>query len=102
MPQKILVPLEELHGKQRRHRVVVLGASFPGRLKETAFSGVFSLFAISKDFGKIVYGYDPQHADDDLVNLCFARIPMAFLLSLQKSMPTMKNIHKFIQFICLE
>lgn len=71
MPQRIVVLLEEMHGKLHEQRVVVLGASYRGGVKETAFSGVFSLVEKLEDLGATVYVHDPMYTNEELEELGF-------------------------------
>ncbi len=47
-------------------RVVVLGASYRGGVKETAFSGVFATVAAAQAAGATVLVHDPMFTDDEL------------------------------------
>jgi len=71
MPQRIVVLLEEMHGKLHKQCVVVLGASYRGGVKETAFSGVFSLVEKLEDLGATVYVHDPMYTNEELKELGF-------------------------------
>ncbi|WP_053207153.1 nucleotide sugar dehydrogenase [Jiangella muralis] len=53
-------------------RVVVLGAAYRGRVKETAFSGVFPTVAALRSRGAEVLVHDPMYTDDELRGLGFA------------------------------
>lgn len=59
--------LGSLHGK----RVVVLGASYRGRVKETAFSGVFPTVAGLLERGAEVFVHDPMFSADELASFGF-------------------------------
>jgi UDP-N-acetyl-D-glucosamine dehydrogenase len=50
-------------------RTVVLGASYRGGVKETAFSGVFATVAAVRDAGATVLVHDPMYSDDELTSL---------------------------------
>jgi nucleotide sugar dehydrogenase len=52
-------------------RAVVLGASYRGGVKETAFSGVFPTVDALKAEGASVTVHDPMYRDDELRNLGF-------------------------------
>jgi len=52
-------------------RAVVLGASYRGGVKETAFSGVFPTVEALKAEGAIVTVHDPMYTDDELHRLGF-------------------------------
>ncbi|MDN5726502.1 MAG: nucleotide sugar dehydrogenase [Propionibacteriales bacterium] len=47
-------------------RVVVLGAAYRGRVKETAFSGVFATVEALRDRSAEVLVHDPMYSDDEL------------------------------------
>ncbi len=53
-------------------RVVVLGASYRGGVKETAFSGVFPTVAALRGRGADVAVHDPMYTDAELTALGFA------------------------------
>ena len=53
-------------------RVVVLGASYRGRVKEIAFSGVFPTVEALRAAGAEVLVQDPLYDDDELEKLGFA------------------------------
>jgi nucleotide sugar dehydrogenase len=55
-----------LDGDLSGRRVVVLGASYRGRVKETAFSGVFAVVAELERRGATVLVHDPMYSDDEL------------------------------------
>ena len=50
-------------------RVAVLGASYRGGVKETAFSGVFATVDALRDAGAKVTVHDPMYSDDELAGL---------------------------------
>lgn len=52
-------------------QAVVLGASYRGGVKETAFSGVFPIVAALEAEGARVSVHDPMYSDDELVALGF-------------------------------
>jgi nucleotide sugar dehydrogenase len=54
------------HGDLTGVRVVVLGASYRGGVKETAFSGVFPTVAALRAEGALVSVHDPMYTDDEL------------------------------------
>jgi len=72
MPQYSVNLLEKLHGNLFGQRVVVLGASYRGGVKETAFSGVFPTVSALQDLGAVVYVHDPLFSDNELVSLGFS------------------------------
>ena len=52
-------------------RAVVLGASYRGVVKETAFSGVFGTVGALKAEGAVVTVHDPMYTGDELRSLGF-------------------------------
>ena len=52
-------------------KVAVLGASYRGGVKETAFSGVFPTVAALKELGAEVYVNDPMYTDSELIAMGF-------------------------------
>jgi UDP-N-acetyl-D-mannosaminuronate dehydrogenase len=71
MPLYAVGVLEGAHGDLTGQRVVVLGASYRGGVKETAFSGVFPLVDALRARGAIVSVHDPLYEDDELEKLGF-------------------------------
>lgn len=71
MPRYAVSLLAGLHGDLRGQRVAVLGASYRGGVKETAFSGVFATVTALLDAGAIVAVEDPMYSDDELRALGF-------------------------------
>jgi nucleotide sugar dehydrogenase len=71
MPQYSVDLAASLHGDLAGARVVVLGASYRGRVKETAFSGVFPTVAALTARGAAVEVHDPMFADAELTELGF-------------------------------
>ena len=72
MPAHSIDVLEQAHGALEGQRVVVLGASYRGGVKETAFSGVFPVLDELQKRGAIVFVHDPMYSADELVALGFA------------------------------
>ena len=66
MPAYVVSRAEELLGDLRGLRVAVLGASYRGRVKETAFSGVFPTVEALRATGATVLVQDPMYSDDEL------------------------------------
>src|SRR5690606_14557733 len=60
-----------LGGSLAGSRVVVLGASYRGGVKETAFSGVFPTVAALRAAGATVLVHDPMYTDDELAAFDF-------------------------------
>jgi UDP-N-acetyl-D-glucosamine dehydrogenase len=71
MPQYTVGLLEAAFGDLRGARVVVLGASYRGRVKEAAFSGAFPVVAALTTAGAQVSVHDPMFADEELDRLGF-------------------------------
>lgn len=69
MPQKVVDTLKEIHGNLIDEKVVVLGASYRGGVKETAFSGVFATVAALGKLGAKVLVHDPLFDKEELENL---------------------------------
>ncbi|GGK70623.1 nucleotide sugar dehydrogenase [Ornithinimicrobium pekingense] len=66
MPEYAVARAESLLGSLDGLRVVVLGASYRGRVKETAFSGVFATVAALRERGAQVLVHDPMYTDAEL------------------------------------
>jgi nucleotide sugar dehydrogenase len=72
MPEYTIGLAEQLHGDLAGAQVVVLGASYRGGVKETAFSGVFATVAALEARGAVVRVHDPLYTDEELRDLGFA------------------------------
>ena len=66
MPSHVVASLAQLHGALNGAKVVVLGASYRGGVKETAFSGVFPTVDALKAQGAKVFVHDPMYSDEEL------------------------------------
>ena len=66
MPSQVVNTLAQLHGSLSGQKVVVLGASYRGGVKETAFSGVFPTVEALKSQGATVLVHDPMYTDEEL------------------------------------
>lgn len=66
MPEYAVTQLERLMGNLNGKRVLVLGASYRGGVKETAFSGVFDLVKQLKRRNARVFVDDPLFAPEEL------------------------------------
>ncbi|MGC5584915.1 nucleotide sugar dehydrogenase [Ornithinimicrobium sp. W1665] len=66
MPEYAVARAEQLLGSLEGLRVVVLGAAYRGRVKETAFSGVFATVDALRARGAKVLVHDPMYTDDEL------------------------------------
>ncbi|WP_046013991.1 nucleotide sugar dehydrogenase [Microbacterium sp. SA39] len=71
MPERLVAQAESLLGSLSGMRAVVLGASYRGGVKETAFSGVFPTVAALEQRGAVVHVHDPLYSDDELRRLGF-------------------------------
>jgi nucleotide sugar dehydrogenase len=72
MPEYTIGLVEQLHGDLSGAQVAVLGASYRGGVKETAFSGVFATVAALEARGAVVKVHDPLYSDEELRELGFA------------------------------
>lgn len=72
MPAYTVAMTQRLHGGLEGVRVVVLGASYRGGVKETAFSGVFPTVEALLKAGALVTVHDPMYSDEELAQLGFA------------------------------
>lgn len=66
MPQYVVNRVSEQLGGLEGKRVAVLGASYRGGVKETAFSGVFATVDALRAAGATVLVHDPMYNDDEL------------------------------------
>jgi nucleotide sugar dehydrogenase len=71
MPNYAVELLEEKAGSVSGKKVAVLGASYRGGVKETAFSGVFDVVASLKQHGALAVVHDPMYSDEELMKLGF-------------------------------
>lgn len=69
MPHYAVDLLAAAHGDLTGAAVLILGASYRGAVKETAFSGVFPLVAELRDRGATPYVSDPMYAAEELERL---------------------------------
>ncbi|MDO4258830.1 MAG: nucleotide sugar dehydrogenase [Actinomycetaceae bacterium] len=66
MPKYVVGRVSETLGDLTGLKVAVLGASYRGGVKETAFSGVFATVDALKDAGASVLVHDPMYSDEEL------------------------------------
>ena len=66
MPEHATLLLEGAYGDLSGARVAVLGASYRGGVKETAFSGVFPLVEALRARGAEVSVHDPMFSDEEI------------------------------------
>lgn len=71
MPSYAVALLEKHHGSLKGQRVAVLGASYRGGVKETAFSGVFDVVEELKKAGAFPVVNDPMYTKAELQKLGF-------------------------------
>jgi nucleotide sugar dehydrogenase len=71
MPEYTVGLLEGAHGDLAGQTVAVLGATYRGGVKETAFSGVFATVEALETKGATVVVHDPLHSDEELQALGF-------------------------------
>lgn len=71
MPQYAVELLAEKHGSLKGQRVAVLGASYRGGVKETAFSGVFDVVAELTKAGARPLVNDPMYTASEIEALGF-------------------------------
>lgn len=68
MPAYTVDLTQSLHGDLSGATVAVLGASYRGGVKETAFSGVFPAVEALRAKGATVLVHDPMYTDEELAN----------------------------------
>ncbi|VEI12918.1 nucleotide sugar dehydrogenase [Trueperella bialowiezensis] len=66
MPEYVIGRVEEVLGDLKDQKIAVLGASYRGGVKETAFSGIFATVDGLKERGAQVKVHDPMFSADDL------------------------------------
>ena len=71
MPERLVAQAAGILGSLEGLRAVVLGASYRGGAKETAFSGVFPTVEALRGRGAQVSVHDPLYSDDELRALGF-------------------------------
>ena len=69
MPEYAVRRLEEAYGELQGVKVVVLGVTYRGEVKETAFSGVFGVVEALRKRGAQVLVHDPLYSDKELADL---------------------------------
>lgn len=77
MPAHTVALLSDGLGGLANKKVAVLGISYRGGVKESAFSGVFPVVAELVSAGALVTVHDPMYTDIEIVNLGFT--PFDFL-----------------------
>lgn len=76
MPQHAVSILSNALGSLRGKKVAVLGISYRGGVKESAFSGVFPLVTGLVSAGALVMVHDPMYTDEEIESLGF--VPFDF------------------------
>lgn len=71
MPAYAVSLLETQIGSLSGKRVAVLGASYRGGVKETAFSGVFDVVESLREHGALPLVHDPMYTEEELEKLGF-------------------------------
>ena len=71
MPEHAVSLLANSFGDLTGKKVAVLGISYRGGVKESAFSGVFGVVTALKSRGAIVEVHDPMYTDDEIIGLGF-------------------------------
>jgi UDP-N-acetyl-D-mannosaminuronate dehydrogenase len=71
MPEHVVGRLESQIGDLHDVRVAVLGATYRGAVKETAFSGVWDVVAALTSRGATALVHDPMYSDDEIVAMGF-------------------------------
>lgn len=71
MPQYCVDQAARVLGDLKGAKVVVLGASYRGKVKETAFSGVFPTVSDLEAAGATVFVHDPMFDDEELEKFGF-------------------------------
>ncbi|MGX1701281.1 nucleotide sugar dehydrogenase [Microbacterium sp. NPDC055357] len=71
MPERLVAQAEGVLGSLEGLTAVVLGATYRGGVKETAFSGVFPTVEALRSRGATVTVHDPLYSDDELRGLGF-------------------------------
>ncbi|OCW60445.1 nucleotide sugar dehydrogenase [Trueperella bernardiae] len=66
MPEYVVGRVESLLGDLKGQKVAVLGASYRGGVKETAFSGIFATVDALRERGAEVMVHDPMFTDEEL------------------------------------
>lgn len=69
MPEHYIQMLEDAHGSLKGETVLVLGASYRGDVKETAFSGVFAVVDALRRRGANCWVTDPYYSPKELSDL---------------------------------
>ena len=71
MPEHAVKLLEKEFGDLAGKRVAVLGISYRGGVKESAFSGVFGVVTALKTRGALIVVHDPMYSNEEIIALGF-------------------------------
>jgi nucleotide sugar dehydrogenase len=71
MPENVISNLERIHGSCSGQRIAILGLSYRGGVKESAFSGAFSVSELLKSKGAKVLLHDPLYSDEEITEYGF-------------------------------
>jgi len=71
MPEHAVKLLEKEFGDLAGKRVAVLGISYRGGVKESAFSGVYGVVSALKTRGALIVVHDPMYSNEEIVALGF-------------------------------
>ena len=77
MPAYAVDRLSSLVGDLKGRAVCILGISYRGGVRETAYSGAFALRDELKARGATVYAHDPMYSDEEILNLNFEPLGLA-------------------------
>lgn len=69
MPELAVNVLESQHGALQNQKVLIMGVSYRGGVKEHAYSGIFQLSAALKARQAIPFVSDPLYSDDEIHRL---------------------------------
>jgi len=71
MPEHAVKLLEKEFGDLAGKRVAVLGISYRGGVKESAFSGVYGVVSALKTRGALIVVHDPMYSNEEIIALGF-------------------------------
>ena len=71
MPAHAVSLLKDALGTLKGKKIAVLGISYRGGVKESAFSGVFATVASLKNEGAEIFVHDPMYTDEEITRLGF-------------------------------
>ncbi len=97
MPEHAVTLLADNFGDLDGKKVTVLGISYRGGVKESAFSGVFGVVSALKSRGALVKVHDPMYSDEEIIALGFVPFTLGEstdALILQADHQVYKNLEK--------